>query len=120
MSSKISSIELKRFKESSGAIDFYRQARDAFKASGLPGLLRIFARPYTVDGGADPHRAAYSAGVSEGYNQCLDDLLYFEEQYLQQGVGASKVRADFGGQRLALSKGDLTEKDLEKLNGSRK
>jgi hypothetical protein len=120
MSNKISSIELTKFKESSAALDYYRQARDAFKASGLPGLLRIFARPYTVDGGANPHRAAYSAGVSEGYNQCLDDLLYFEEQYLQQGVSAKKILADFGGQRLALSKGDLTQADLEKLNGSRK
>ena len=111
------SIELRRFRARGDGVAAYQEGLKLLIQSGILGLLRRFSRPFTFDRGANPYSAAYAAGVSEGYNKCLDDLEYFDEQYLQEGLSVKQVRPTFGAEAIALAKGDLTTKDLEKLHG---
>lgn len=106
-------VELTRFKNSLDAKNLYLQGIDLLTRSGILGLLRQFARPFSPDRGANPYTSAYLAAHAEGYNQCLDDLMYFDQKYLTEKMKAKEVKADFGGLALAIAKGDLTEKDLE-------
>lgn len=105
-------LELNRFKNSEGRA-FYSQALPLLIRSGLISLLRTFARPYAVDNGANPYVAAYQAAFSNGYNQALDDILYFEEMYLQENLGKKEIKATFGALGIAMAKGDLTAKDIK-------
>lgn len=109
---KVSDIEVAKFKNNPAAKQMYQEGKNLLSSSGIFNFLRIFARPFTRDGGANPYSAAYTAAFCEGYHKCLDDLVYFEEVYLTEPVKGKAVRADFGGLALALAKGDLTEKDI--------
>lgn len=109
---RVAEVELSRFKNSLEALGAYKEAKALLSKCGIVNLLRIFARPFTSDRGANPYTAAYTAAFCEGYNKCLDDIMYFDEQYLNEVRNRKPVRADFGGLSLALSKGDLTEKDI--------
>lgn len=113
----VRSIELRRFRSRENGVTAYQEGLKLLVQSGLLGLLRRFSRPFTFDRGANPYSSAYAAGVSEGYNKCLDDIEYFDEQYLQGGLPSKQVRPTFGAEAIALAKGDLTQKDLEKLHG---
>jgi len=112
-------IELNRFRGSTDAVRSYTDAKNGLLRSGILGILRQFARPFTRDNGANPYSAAYSAGVSEGYNRCLDDLIYFEEIYLTNTTGKKNVSANFGGYALAEARGDLTKAETERLKGGK-
>lgn len=105
-------IELKRFKNNVEAIKHYTVGKADILASGIIHFLRIFSRPFTRDGGANPYTAAYNAAFCEGYNKALDDLIYFEEQYLTETPGRKPITATFGALGIALERGDLTEKDI--------
>lgn len=111
---RVQDIELAAFKNNNAAVSLYLEAKEKLRESGIINFLRIFARPYTVDRGANVNSAAYSAAFTEGYAKALDDLMYFDEMYLQEKLGKKKITADFGGVGLALKKGDLTEKDIGK------
>lgn len=91
----------------------YEQALPLLKQSGLVNLLRVFARPFLTDGGANVYKAASQAGFCEGYNKALDDIIYFEEMYLREELGKKPIKANFGALGIALAKGDLTEKDIK-------
>lgn len=108
----VQDIELKKFQDSPEAQNSYIDGKNKLLRSGIINLLRIFSRPFTRDNGANPHSAAYNAAFSEGYNKCLDDIVYFEEMYLTQDLGKKPIRATFGALGIALAKGDLTEKDI--------
>lgn len=110
----VEDIELKKFKDTPGAREAYSTGVSLIRKSGIVNFLRIFARPFSVDRGANPHQAAYTAAFTEGYNKALDDLMYFEEMYLTETLGKKKITATFGGIGLALSRGDLTK---EEVNG---
>lgn len=112
----IAEVELDKFKNSQEGLSLYLDAKGKLIRSGIINLLRIFARPFTRDGGANPYTAAYMAAFTEGYNTALDDIIYFEELYLKEKLGRKSVPANFGALRIAMAKGDLTEKDL---NGKR-
>jgi hypothetical protein len=104
-------IELDRFRNSPDSKSLYEQGVMALLRSGILGLLRQFARPFSPDNGANPYIAARSAAYAEGYNQALDDLIYFDQRYLAESLKAKNVRPDFGGLALAVKKGDLTEEE---------
>ncbi len=110
---EVHDLELTGFKNNISAVTLYREAKVKLKQSGIVEFLRPFARPYTADRGANVYSAAYSAAFCEGYNKALDDLLYFEEQYLDDMGGKKKIAANFGGVGLALKKGDISESDLK-------
>ncbi len=108
----IATIELDRFSKDTNATTLYKEGIDRLKRSGIVAFLRTFSRPYNINGGANVYQSAYASAHSEGYNKALDDLIYFSELYLTPAVGTRGIVADFGGRKLALAKGDLTEDDL--------
>lgn len=100
--------ELARLKDSSDFHANYIEAVQRLRRCGLIDVLRIFARPFIYDGGADQTRSAASANYAAGYNQALDDIMYFKEQYLEtKPTNDKKLSADFGGMKLALQRGDI-------------
>lgn len=115
---KVEQIELAKFKTSTGP-ELYRQAKALLEKSGLITLLRIFARPFTIDRGANPYTAAYTAAFCEGYNKCLDDIMYFDEMFLDEKLGKRNVKATFGALALAVQRGDLTAEEAKGLANGR-
>ena len=106
-------IELENFKNSKG-LDEYRAAKKGLIKSGVINLLRIFARPFTPDKWANPYTAAGLAAFTEGYNKALDDIVYFEEMFIEKPVASAKpIRANFGALGIALAKGDLKPEDIK-------
>lgn len=83
-----------------------------FRRSGLLNFLRAVARPFIYDGGENVQRSAAEAQFNAGYHAALDDILYFKEMYLSES-SKKAARMDFGGRRLALSKGDLLDGDVK-------
>lgn len=113
-------IELERFKNDQTANRLYIDGKNLLKQSGILNILRQFGRPYAIQSGSNVYQSAYAAAHSEGYNKALDDILYFEEQYLQDMSNQRPVKADFGGLGLALARGDLTLEDINgKLKGAK-
>lgn len=112
-------VELRKLKANGTLVIYFKEGINALKASGIFNLLRMFARPFTTDRGANPYTAAYTAAYAEGYNDALDDLIYFEEKYLVDEVKQKQVSASFGGLNLALKKGDLTVEESNKLKGGK-
>lgn len=106
-------VELKNFLESEKKMALYRKGIELLKESGIIDLLRTFARPYSVDGGANPNRAVYMAAVAEGAQKTLDDLVYFEPLYAKVNLPKGQVRPLFGARGIALQRGYLTEEDYK-------
>lgn len=114
MAVNVQMIEYERLKKDTARQIQYSQGVMLLKQSGIFNFLRIFARPFQRDGGANLNMAAYSAGYTEGYHQALEHLEYFEELYLANaGEGKKAPVADFGGLHLAKLRGDITDKDIE-------
>lgn len=115
---EIATVELKNFKDNVKAVKYYVEAKKLLMDSGLVNLLRIFSRPYTRDGGRDQNAAAYKAAYTEGYNDALDDLIYFQEKYLVQDLTKKDVHLDFGSKKLAVDKHkDMTLAEYNKVTG---
>lgn len=116
----VQDIELKKFKNNPIAVELYREAKRLLVESGIINFLRIFSRPLSRDMGANVYTAAYTAAFTEGYAKCLDDLVYFDEMYLEEAIRGKDIRPDFGAISLARGRNDLTDKDVEILNAKRK
>lgn len=117
MMNEIGQLELKLFKENAKAVAAFEAGLSHLKASGVFNLLRQFARPFASDRGESLNAAAYTAAHAEGYNQCLDDLLYFDQKFLVQKLKGKTVVPDFGGLALAVRQGNLTKEEAEKIRG---
>lgn len=65
-----------------------------------------------------PEQAMIEYGRTLGYQEAIEDMLYFKEQYLlpTENKAASNPSLDFGARRRAMSKEDLTQEDLDFLN----
>lgn len=113
MMAKIAAAELKKFSEGEGLF-LFQQGRELIAKSGIIALLRAYARPFSIDNGANIYQAAYRNAYIEGYNACLDEVLHFEEMYVNPAQDTTKkIEPTFGGFKLALAKGDLKEGDLK-------
>ena len=112
-------MELDKFREDTTRVAAYEEGLKKFKLAGIFDFLRGFARPYSYDKGDSQGRAAYSAAYCEGYNSCLDDLLYFGKLHLDPKVTRSMPRMDFGGLRLAVEKGYMTVEEAAKVRGGK-
>lgn len=112
MKNLVAELELKRFRENSNARSLYSQARDLLVRSGFLNFLRSFARPYAINQGANPYQSAYMAAFCEGYQKCLDDILYFEDLYLNDLPRAKPIKPEYGALEIALSKGDLKKGEV--------
>lgn len=109
----VMSRELKAFRDNAAARDLYSKGVALLRQSGIFNMLRVLARPFAIDSGANPNQSAYMAAFVEGYNTCLDDITYFEEMYLGDISQVKGAKADFGAMKLAMSKGYITEEDVK-------
>ena len=74
--------------------------------------LRLLGKPMSGDVNSPnflQQQAIYSAR-SIGYNQALDDLINFQDQFVYSLENTS-TPIDYGGLRQAIERGDLTEKE---------
>jgi len=114
MSERSAKVELEYLKKNPDFHVEYDKLIQAFRKSGLLNFLRSVAHCYLFDGGMNPTRAAAEASYNAGYHKCLDDIMYFQEEFLTESAGKTKrVPMDFGGRRLALSRWDLLESDFD-------
>jgi hypothetical protein len=113
-------IELTKFKNSVKGLAKYKTGIRDLIESGFINFLRIWSRPFTPDKGANVYTSAYTAAFCEGYNKCLDDLVYFEEQYLSPDIPKRDIKPNFGALSIALAKGDLTVEDIRARHGTTK
>lgn len=107
-------IELRKFKNNDAAKGLYDKGIDLLRSSGIFEFLRVFARPFSPDRGANPHTASYTAAFCEGYHKALDDIYYFKEMFLEEATSQKQIRATFGALGLAVAKGDLTLEEAQK------
>lgn len=117
MSNFAAEHELTRFKANEIAIDKYKEGLRMLQESGFLNLLRVFARPFSIDRGANPYMAAYNGAMMEGYQQCLDDLIYFEHKHLTSMARVKQPLADFGGLSAAVATGKITKQEADSLKG---
>lgn len=112
----IGELEIARLKNSTLFVKNFRAGIDLLKTSGLFEVMRIFARPVSSDGGRDVNMAAAEAHFVKGYNQCMDDIIYFEETFLADEKHPGTPRATYQGRKIALERGDITRNDIIKKN----
>lgn len=111
---QIERVELEALRGDAGFLQKYSALKELLRSSNIINILRQFGRPIISDGGSNIYRTATQAAFSSGYNQALDDMLYFKELYLQEAsTKPSDVRAHFGAIGIAVTKGDLTQEDLK-------
>ncbi len=110
---QIEQIELQTLKNDAGFMQKYSALKELLRSSNIINILRQFGRPVISEGGSNIYRTATQAAFSAGYNQALDDILYFKELYMQETTKTNNVKAHFGALDIALSKGDLTKEDLK-------
>lgn len=108
----VDKVELEKLRNSGAFLNNYAEGKERLAASGLINFLRIFARPFLNDGGANIYGAAHAASFCQGYNQALDDMMYFEELYLSKQPGGKPVVPTFGALGIAMAKGDIKKGDL--------
>lgn len=112
---------LQRIRESKEFLNLFTQGMSYLHQSGIFELLRENGRVYPVSPEA-PNYVEYQAALaswSVGYNTALDHLLRFREIFLDIGVDASKVAADFGAGDAAVEKGDLTVEELNAIRSGK-
>jgi hypothetical protein len=92
-------------------------ALSALKASGVLRALREIARPAAVPTTHDNCLAAqaFEAQKSIGYNQCLDDLIYFMDRYLKTNKQKDAPALNYGANISVMEAGDLTKEELDAI-----
>lgn len=93
-------------------------ALSALKASGVLRALRELARPAAVPvTGLENALAqqAFEAQKSIGYNNCLDDLIYFVDRYLKDKTQTNAPELNYGAGLAVLESGDLTKEELDAI-----
>lgn len=68
--------------------------------------------------GENQNVMAAQAAHSAGYNQALEDLLYFKDKFLEPVVQATPDLPDYGGLQSAFNKGDLLEVELNAIRSN--
>lgn len=92
-------------------------ALSALKASGVIRALRERGRPMDIPAATDNYVAAQASEAqrSIGYNNCLDDLLYFAERYLKTKTQTTSPELSYGAAMSVLESGDLTKEELDAI-----
>ena len=106
---------LKELQNTSEFSKYLPFALAALRASGVLRALRERARPETVPATSDNCVAAqaFEAQRSIGYNECIDDLIYFTERYLKTTEHADTPMLDYGARQAIVDAGDLTKEELD-------
>lgn len=98
-----------------GRVADYREGLHRLQLSGIFDLLRRLGAPQIQNFGESLNASAAEAHRAAGYNQALNDLVYFEEYYRGNQEKIDKLGPpDFGGEEIALKRGDLKESDIKR------
>lgn len=107
--------ELNRIREDSGVVTQLESAIDLLRRNRIIEFLRIIGRP-SREKNSLPEFLAAEAAYSAGWYDCLDALLNFKELFLVGNNELTRMpEADYGGRRMLLERGDITEKEYNEL-----
>lgn len=107
-------LEFKRIKASATFPSFYTDLLSALHNTGLINFLRKGAVPHLI---YNQEAGALECARAAGYNEALDDILYFREKYLEEQKPATRKAPDYGGMSVLEEEGRLT---VEELNAIRR
>lgn len=115
--------KLKLMLENPGFGKAYNEAVNTLEALGVLGVLRELAKVKQVNETHPNFIAAQASQASQslGYNNALDDLIYFQERYVvvQPTVNPAAVPMDFGGINIALLNGTITEEEANEYRSGK-
>lgn len=100
----------------------YNQAITILQNAGILDVLlqRASASSIPPNNGNYTSELIVEYGRSTGYRQCLDDLLFFRERFLEAPQEISVQTPDFLGVASALGKGDITQGELDAIRTNSK
>lgn len=105
---------LDRIRKNSAFLSLYLDGMSKLYSSGILEFLREKAMTRLSNEGSNPNIAVAQAYRHSGYAECIDDLFNFKELYLDK-VQSASPQPMFGAVELALSRGDITEKEADDL-----
>ena len=111
--------KLETLKKNPGLYADYTHALSYLHNSGVLDILRELGRVQKVPEDSPNYIAATAAQAehSRGYNDALDDIVYFRERYLDP-IPVTAPPMDFDSINRALKAGDLTEEEASELRKS--
>lgn len=111
--------EIERLKGNPSLVEAYRIGMNSLFTAGITDALRALGRPIRRKEGADAIQMASEASWSAGWNDCLENLLYFQELHLGGTLETPNVKMDFGSLQKALQSGDLTQEEADAIRSGK-
>lgn len=96
----------------------YNIAVDALYRSGVLNFLRALGR-VTKDKADTVDKLALDGAYAAGFQDCLDMIVNFREEFLTPKTADVRVPADYGGLKAAVERGDLSTEEAEYVRNSR-
>lgn len=94
----------------------YREALRLLKRCGFFDMLRRGGYPSVTENGSNIAAMAHEGSWSNGYQTAMSQVEHFEELYANKpDQSAPRVNPDFGGKKLAVREGYLTEEEIKKF-----
>jgi len=105
-------LEILRAREST--LTDYNIGIDSLYRCGIIAFLRAFGRVIRNQNDT-VEKIALDGAYSAGFQDALDLLVNFREEFLTPKANEVKVPADYGGLQGAVARGDLTEEEAHEL-----
>lgn len=96
----------------------YNIAVDALYRSGVLNFLRAVGR-VNRDKADTVEKIALDGAYAAGFQDCLDMIVNFREEFLTPKSTAIQVPADYGGLQAAVERGDLTKEESDVIRNTR-
>jgi hypothetical protein len=105
------------FKNSKEAFDGFLRALSTLNSTGVLEFLRERGQVRATSESSVNYVAAQAAkaNFSLGYNQALNELVYFRELFLAHPDISTQAPIDFGAMNKVLESGDLEPEEIEAL-----
>lgn len=109
------------FKEDPQAFDAFLRALSTLHQTGVLEMLREMGRVRCISENSPNYVAAQAAGAnwSRGFNEALDNLIYFRQLYLDQDTTNTQPPLSFGSLERALESGDLTQEEIDAIRNDK-
>lgn len=106
---------LEIIKGNTAAVVMQQKAVDILEEIGFLDFLRERAQPIIINLGKDVHTNAAQGMRSAGYFDCINDLIYFKDRYLQEDPASKldKLNPDYGAADDSIKKGYLTKEEAD-------
>ena len=110
---------LEVLKGNTAAITMQKKAVDILEEIGFIDFLRERAQPVIINLGENPHVNSAQGMRSAGYFDCINDLLYFKERYIQpEFKDTNSIVPDYGASEDSIKKGYLTKEELDGIKSN--